>query len=59
MSENIRNMVLKRASADEIREQAIKDGMRTLFDGGMAKVAKGLTTIGEVLRVTEIEKDKD
>lgn len=57
MNEKIRDMVLRRASADEIRERAIKDGMRTLFDDGMVKVARGLTTIEEVLRVTEIEKD--
>lgn len=57
MSDNIRDMILKRASADEIKEQALKDGMRTLFDDGMVKVAGGLTTVGEVLRVTEIEKD--
>lgn len=57
MNDNIRDMVLRRASADEIREQALKDEMRTLFDDGMIKVARGLTTVGEVLRVTEIEKD--
>lgn len=59
MSEKIRDMLLKRASADEIRFQAVKDGMRTLFDDGMIKVARGLTTIKEVLRVTEIEDTQE
>ena len=48
-------MVLRRVPANEIKSKAVKDGMRTLFDDGMVKVKKGLTTIKEVLRVTEIE----
>ncbi|NQT90171.1 MAG: Flp pilus assembly complex ATPase component TadA [Candidatus Omnitrophica bacterium] len=57
ITDNIRDMILKRASASDIKTQAVKDGMRTLFDDGMVKVSKGSTTISEVLRVTEIEGD--
>jgi len=55
MSDKVRDLVLRRASVNEIKEVAIKSGMRTLFDDGMVKVKKGITTIKEVLRVTEIE----
>jgi type II secretion system protein E len=59
MDDDIRNMVLKRASANEIKERALKNGMRTLLDDGLIKVRRGLTTIKEVLRVTEIEGSSD
>jgi len=55
MSDQIRDLVLRRASVAEIKEVAVKNGMRTLFDDGMKKVQMGITTIKEVLRVTEIE----
>ncbi len=55
MNEEISDMVLRRASANEIKDKALKLGTRRLFDDGMVKVEKGITTIAEVLRVTEIE----
>ncbi len=57
MNDEIRDLVLRRASINEIKERALKNGMRTLFNNGMAKVEKGITTIREVLRVTEIETE--
>ena len=42
---------------DELRRQAIKDGMQTLRLSGAQKVAAGLTTIEEVLRVTPVVHD--
>jgi len=53
MSEEIKKMVVNKASADEIKRKAIEEGMRTLRDDGLVKIAKGVTTIEEVLRVTE------
>ncbi len=53
MNEAMRDMVLRRRSADEIKEKAVSMGMRTLRDDGWIKVKKGLTTPSEVLRVTE------
>lgn len=53
MNEVIRSMILKRASADQIRKKAISMGMRTLRDNGWTKIKMGLTTPSEVLRVTE------
>jgi general secretion pathway protein E len=50
MSEEIRRLVLKGASTDEIKAQAIKEGMVTMWRDGMLKVQAGLTTPREVLR---------
>ncbi len=48
-------MITRRASSGEIKGYALSRGMRTLRDDGMAKVAAGITTIEEVLRVTQEE----
>ena len=53
MNDEIKNMVTAKAAADEIKNRAIKGGMRLLYDDGIEKVRKGITTIEEVLRVTE------
>ncbi len=53
INEEIKNMVCAKQSANEIRKKAIAGGMRTLYEDGLGKVKKGLTTIEEVLRVTE------
>lgn len=50
MSEEIRRLVLTGASADEIKAQAIQEGMVTMWRDGMLKVKEGLTTPREVLR---------
>jgi len=52
ISEEIRDMILKDASTAELREQAQREGMKTLRQAGMAKVLEGVTTVEEVLRVT-------
>ncbi len=48
----VRNLILKRASADVIREKAIECGMRILRDDGWLKVSEGTTTVSEIIRVT-------
>ena len=53
VSEKIRQLTLKRASTDEIQQQAIKEGMVLMIEDGLNKAASGLTTIEEVLRVAE------
>jgi type IV pilus assembly protein PilB len=53
MTEEIRALVLKEVAAGPIRELAIKQGMRTLFQDGLLKVANGMTTLEEVLRVSQ------
>ena len=51
--EDIKNMILKKAPAYEIRTIAQKSGMRTLREDGLDKVAAGITSLAEVVRVTE------
>ncbi len=51
LSSQIRNLALERRSADEIREMAIREGMRRLRDDGLEKVRQGLTSIAEIARV--------
>ena len=43
-------MVLKGATTAELRNQAVKEGMVTLFKDGMLKVKAGKTTVSEVMR---------
>jgi len=52
VSEVIRDMILTGASALELREQGIKDGMITLRRSGCRKALDGVTTIEEVIRET-------
>ena len=50
ISEEIRKLILRRASADEIGRAAVASGMVRLRDGGLLKAARGVTTIEEALR---------
>jgi type IV pilus assembly protein PilB len=52
VSNEVRRLVLERADAASIAEVAIHEGMRTLREDGMSKVAEGLTSLAEVTRVT-------
>jgi general secretion pathway protein E len=50
VSDTIRKMLMKETSANELKEQAIKEGMITMRRDGMQKVADGITTPGEIMR---------
>ena len=52
MTSAARRMVLKGGSTEELREQAVKDGMLTLRMDGMLKVKRGITTLEEVVKET-------
>jgi len=52
MSPDIRKLILSHADSETIKEQARKEGMKTLLEDGLQKVIDGLTTIEEVLRVS-------
>lgn len=56
MSEGIRPLVMNRAPATTISAMARQDGMRTLREDGWRKVRLGITTLEEVLRVTQTEE---
>jgi general secretion pathway protein E len=47
------SMIIRRSHAGEIKEYAVSRGMKTLRDDGLARAAAGITTIEEVLRVTQ------
>jgi len=52
LDEQIQTMILKTYDSHQIKKQAIGQGMITLYQDGISKVLKGITTIEEVLRVT-------
>ena len=52
ITETLKEMILQDRSTAELREQAQKEGMKTLRQAGMAKVLEGVTTVDEVVRVT-------
>jgi type II secretion system protein E len=56
VSETLRPLIMNRASATTIAQRAIEAGMRTLRTDGWNKVKSGVTTIEEVLRVTQAEE---
>ncbi|HEY6529260.1 MAG TPA: GspE/PulE family protein [Cellvibrionaceae bacterium] len=51
MSENIANLISDQTDLNALRQQAMREGMRTLRLSGAKKLAAGLTTLEEVLRV--------
>ena len=55
VDDQIRRLVLARTPADQIKAAAVASGMRTLRDDGWRKVTEGVTTVAEVLRVTQDE----
>jgi type IV pilus assembly protein PilB len=54
ISSSIRKMVIRGSSDGEIKEQAVKEGMRTLRDSAIAEVVSGITTVDELTRIVEI-----
>lgn len=56
VTESIRPLIMNRAPASTIAQKAMETGMRTLRTDGWNKVRAGLTTIEEVLRVTQTEE---
>jgi len=51
VTESIQKLMLSRASAKEIRQAAIREGMLIMKQDGLQKAKKGITTVEEVLRV--------
>jgi general secretion pathway protein E len=54
MTEAIKGLVLKTSDANQIKKGAAAQGMTTLRDDGIRKVLEGRTTVGEVLRITQM-----
>ena len=53
MSDSIHSLVIKSASAPDIREVALNEGMSTLQGSGWQQIKRGLTTIDEVIRYAD------
>jgi len=53
VTDAVRELILREASVSEVRKKAIADGMTTMFEDGLNKVEKGVTTIEEILRVVK------
>lgn len=58
VTEPVRPLIMNRAPATAIAAQAIAEGMHTLRQDGWNKVMAGITTIEEVLRVTQTEEHR-
>jgi type II secretory ATPase GspE/PulE/Tfp pilus assembly ATPase PilB-like protein len=54
MSDRLEQLASERASREEIDRAARAEGMRSLWDDGVAKVAAGLTSVEELARVCSI-----
>ncbi len=55
VNDKIQKLILEKKDANIIREVARSQGMRSLREDGWLKVKQGITTISEVLRVTQME----
>jgi general secretion pathway protein E len=53
MSDPIRRLVMRHATSGEIQELAVREGMRTMYLDGLNKCLSGVTSLDEVLRVTQ------
>ncbi len=51
VTDGIRGLITKGVDSETIKKKAIEEGMKTLFQDGLEKAKKGLTTIEEVIRV--------
>jgi len=56
ITEEIRDLIIARASAAKIKDKAVEMGMKTLRERGWEKVRRGVTTPSEVIRVTQQEE---
>lgn len=57
LTPKVRDLVMRNATSDEIKAQAIKDGMKSLRMSALTKVAQGLTTLEEALANSASDND--
>jgi type II secretory ATPase GspE/PulE/Tfp pilus assembly ATPase PilB-like protein len=55
VNDRIRELILEKTSADVIKKEAVRSGLKTLYQDGVQKVAAGLTTAEEVLMTTQAD----
>ena len=59
VNDNIRKMIVNRERSNVITQEAMKNGMRTLWQDGLKKVEDGITSLSELERVTDDTSDKE
>jgi type II secretory ATPase GspE/PulE/Tfp pilus assembly ATPase PilB-like protein len=59
LDDDLRQMIVSRVPHHELKRASIAKGMTTMFQDGMQKASRGITTIDEVLRVVELDRDID
>ncbi len=59
VNDNIRKMIVNRERSNVILKEAMKNGMRTLWQDGLRKVEDGITSLSELERVTDDTSSKD
>jgi general secretion pathway protein E len=52
MTDALRSLVMKHATAADLRAEAVRNGMLTMYEDGLRKALAGVTTFEEVLRAT-------
>ena len=52
LTDALRALVMKHATSTELKSQAVRDGMVTMYEDGLRKAVAGITTVEEVLRAT-------
>ena len=55
VDQQLSGLINSRGTARELKEMALQRGMKTMRDDGLEKVAAGITTLSEVVRVTQEE----
>lgn len=53
MTDSIRRLIMQQATSGDIHNLAVQQGMRTMYQDGLLKCLQGVTTLEEVLRVTQ------
>ena len=57
VDDQIRKLIIKHEDSNIIKQEAVKKGMKTLWQNGIEKVAKGITTLNELERVVDIDEN--
>ena len=52
VTDPLRSLVMKHATAADLKSEAVRGGMLTMYEDGLRKAVRGITTFEEVLRVT-------
>ncbi len=55
VNDNIRKMIVNHERSKVIQQEAMKNGMRTLWQDGIIKFENGITSLSELERVTDME----